>query len=194
MEDLKNEVILVFEELYRYLADRRISILIRLKKIREAYGRNKELTQAIEELKIAKEAMKSNLLSSMGDVYDEKIRGFENSKIETENLEFVQFRCYSEKIRKAINELDLYELSAEYVGRENTLLKAYKEGGGNGELHNPRSIVLDTARDEVYVCDYSNSHIQVLSTVGVYLRQFGGEHLTYPICFYLVYHSKMNCL
>ena len=63
----------------------------------------------------------------------------------------MQFRCYSEKIRKAINELDLYELSAEYVGRENTLLKACKEGGGNGELHNPRSNILDTARDEVYV-------------------------------------------
>ena len=142
LEDLKNEVILVFEELYRYLADRRIAILTRLNKIREAYGRNKELTQAIEELKIAKEAMRSNLLSFMGDVYDEKIRGFENSKVETENLEFVQFRCHSEKIRKAINELDLYELSSEYVGREKTLLKACKEDGGNGELHNPRSILL----------------------------------------------------
>ena len=86
LENLKNEVILVFEELYRYLADRRIAILTRLNKIREAYGRNKELTQAIEELKIAKEVMKSNLLSSMGDVYDEKIRGFENSKVETENI------------------------------------------------------------------------------------------------------------
>ena len=129
MEDLKNEVILLFEELYRYLAHRRIAILTRLNKIREAYGRNKEITQTIEELKIAKEAMKINLLSSMGDVYDEIIRGFENSKVETENLEFVQFRCHSEKIRKAINEkrLDLYELSAEYVGRENSLLKACKE-------------------------------------------------------------------
>ena len=86
--------------------------------------------------------MRSNLLSSIGDVYDEKIRGFENSKVETENLEFVQFRCHSEKIRKAINELDLYELSSEYVGREKTLLKACKEDGGNGELHNPRSILL----------------------------------------------------
>ena len=47
-------------------------------------------------------------------------------------------------------------------------------------MHNPRSIVLDTARDEVYLCNYSNSRIQVLSTVGVDLQQFGGEHLTYP--------------
>ena len=130
LEDLKKEVIVEFEELYRYLADRRIAILTRLNKIREAYGRNKELTQAIEELKIAKEVMKSNLLSSIGDVYDEKIRGFENYKVETENLEFVQFCCYSEKIRKAINEIDLYELSAEYVGRENTLLKLVRKVEG----------------------------------------------------------------
>ena len=184
LEALKNEVILVFDELYRYLADRRTALLTRLNKIREAYGRNVELTQAIEELKIAKEGMKSNLLSSMGGVYDEKIRGFENSMVETENLEFVQFRCYSEKIRRAINEIDLYELSAEYVGRENPLLKVCRKGRGNGELYNPRGIVLDTARDEVYVCDHSNSRIQVFSTVGVYLRQFGGDHLTepYAIC------------
>ena len=179
-EDLKNEVILVFEELFRYLADRRTVLLTRLDKIREAYGKNKELIKAIEELKIAKEGMKSNLLASMGNVYDEKIRGFENSKVDTENFEFVQFRYYSDKIRKAINEIDLYELSAEYIGRENPILKACKKGRGNGNFVNPRGIVLDSVRDEVYVCDYSNSRIQVLSSVGVYLRQFGRDHLTEP--------------
>ena len=180
LEDLKKEVILVFEELYRYLADRRIVLLTRLDKIREAYGRNNELIQAIDELKIAKASVKSNLLASMSEVYDGKIRGFENAKVDTENLEFVQFRCYSEKIRKEINEIDLFELSEEYVGRENPVLKACKRGRGNGEFVNPRGIVLDTARDEVYVCDNSNSRIQVLSTAGVYLRQFGRDHLTEP--------------
>ena len=184
LEDLKNEVIIVFEELFRYLVDRRILLLTRLDKIREAYGKNEELIQAIEELKIAKEGMKSNLLTSMGNMYDEKIRGFENSKVVTENLEFVEFRCYSDKIRKAINEIDLYELSAEYIGRENPFLKACKKGSGNGNFVNPRGIVLDSVRDEVYVCDYSNSRIQVLSSEGVYLRQFGRDHLTepYAIC------------
>ena len=180
LEDLKNEVILVFEELFRYLADRRTVLLTRLDKIREAYGKNKELIQAIEELKIAKEGMKSNLLASMGNMYDEKIRGFENSKVDTENFEFVEFRCYSDKIRKAINQIDLYELSAEYIGRENPILKACKKGRGNGEFANPAGIVLDSVRDEVYVCDYSNSRIQVLSSEGVYLRQFGRDHLTEP--------------
>ena len=180
LEELKNEVILVFEELFRYLADRRIILLTRIDRIREAYGKNKELIKAIEELKIAKEGMKSNLLASMGNVYEEKIRGFENSKVDTENLEFVQFRCYSDKIRKAINEIDLYELSAEYIGRENPFLKACKPGSGNGNFVSPRGIVFDSVRDEVYVCDYSNSRIQVLSSEGVYLRQFGRDHLTEP--------------
>ena len=186
LADLKNEVILLFEELYRYLADRRIAILTRLNKIREAYGRNKELTQAIEELKIEKEVTNSNLLSSMSDVYDEKIRGFEDSKIETENLEFVQFRCYSEKIRKAMNEHDLYELSTEYVRRENRLLKACKEGGGKGELHNPRSIVLDTARDEVYVCDYSNSRIQSIEYCRSVSTIVWRRTLDIPICYLFI--------
>ena len=40
-----------------------------------------------------------------------------------ENLEFVEFRCFSGKIRKAIEETDLIELIPEYVGRENPVIR-----------------------------------------------------------------------
>ena len=95
-------------------------------------------------------------------------------------MKFVEFRCYSEKIRKAIDEIDLYELSPEYFGRENPVLTACYKGRKNGELNNPFGIVLDRARNEVYVCDKGNSRIQVLSTIGEYVRQFGRDHLIEP--------------
>ena len=99
-------------------------------------------------------------------------------------MKFVEFRCYSEKIRKAIDEIDLYQLSPEYFGRENPVLTACYRGRKNGKLNNPAGIALDRARNEVYVCDFGNSRIQVLSTIGEYVRQFGRDHLTepYAIC------------
>ena len=95
-------------------------------------------------------------------------------------MKFIGFRCYSEKIRKAIDEIDLYELSPEYFGRENPVLTACYAGNKNGELDNPFGIVLDRTRNEVYVCDMDNRRIQVLSTIREYVRQFGREHLTQP--------------
>ena len=47
-------------------------------------------------------------------------------------------------------------------------------------MDNPKGIALDRARNEVYVCDLGNSRIQVLSTIGEYVRQFGRDHLTEP--------------
>ena len=47
-------------------------------------------------------------------------------------------------------------------------------------MYNPKGIVLDRARNEVYVCDNGNSRIQVLSAIGEYVRQFGRDHLTQP--------------
>ena len=51
-------------------------------------------------------------------------------------------------------------------------------------MDNPKGIALDRARNEVYVCDLGNSRIQVLSTIGEYVRQFGRDQLTepYAIC------------
>ena len=159
--------------------------------MREDYRVNTDLANAIAELRELKEGLKSNLLASVDEAFGEKLRVFENSKIDTENLEFVGFRCYSEKIRKAINEIDLYDLSPEYVGRENPFLTACYEGSDDGELFNPKGIALDRARNEVYVCDTSNSRIQVLSTVGEYVRQFGRHHLTEPYAICLLQQDEL---
>eukprot|EP00800_Vazella_pourtalesii_P009946 TRINITY_DN2499_c0_g1_i1.p1 TRINITY_DN2499_c0_g1~~TRINITY_DN2499_c0_g1_i1.p1 ORF type:complete len:388 (+),score=87.37 TRINITY_DN2499_c0_g1_i1:889-2052(+) len=180
LEQMREQVFRAFDEVFQFLVNRRDFLLARLDKMREDYRVNTDLANAIAELRELKEGLKSNLLASVDEAFGEKLRVFENSKIDTENLEFVGFRCYSEKIRKAINEIDLYDLSPEYVGRENPFLTACYEGRDDGELFNPRGIALDRARNEVYVCDRGNSRIQVLSAVGDYVRQFGRHHLTEP--------------
>ena len=189
LEQMKNEVVQMFDELIHYLVGRRNILLNRLDEIRQKFRMDTDFAKAIKEVMGMKDGLKSNLLASLDKAFDEEIRVYENAKLYKENLKFVEFRCYSEKIRKAIDEIDLYELSPEYVGRENPVLTACYEGNKNGELYNPKGIVLDRARNEVYVCDNGNSRIQVLSTIGEYLRQFGRDHLAQP---YAICISKQN--
>ncbi|KAI6657863.1 hypothetical protein LOD99_605 [Oopsacas minuta] len=188
LEGLKMEIIRKFDELFAFLTEHRDSLLTRLAKMKEGYDTNLALEQAINELKIAKAnaqtIMKSNLLGPVRKVFDDQLVGLENSKVAVDNLEMVEFRCYSQKIRTAVKEIDLFEIIPEYVRRENPILKVCKRGTGNGELINPRGIAVDRASNELYICDKSNSRIQVLNTEGKYLRSFGTDHLKepYSIC------------
>ena len=180
LEQMTNEVVQMFDELIQYLVGCRNILLNRLDEIRQRFRMDSDFAKAIKEVMEMKDGLKSNLLASLDKAFDEEIRVYENAKLYKENLKFVEFRCYSEKIRKAIDEIDLYELSPEYFGRENPVLTACYDGRNNGELDNPTGITLDRARNEVYVCDNGNSRIQVLSTIGEYVRQFGRDHLTQP--------------
>ena len=128
--------------------------------------------------------MTSNLIGdplyAVNQTLDREIEMKTAEKVPIDDFEFTEFRCYSEKIRKSIDEIDLYELSPEYFGRENPVLTACYQGDENGELDNPFGIALDRARNEVYVCDMDNRRIQVLSTIGEYVRKIGRDHLTQP--------------
>ena len=184
LEQMTNEVVQMFDELFQYLVGRRNILLNRLDEIRQKFRMDSDFAKAIKEVMAMKDGLRSKLLASLDKAFDEEIRVYENAKLYKENLKFVEFRCYSEKIRRAIDEIDLYELSPEYVGRENPVLTACYSGRENGELYNPQGIALDRARNEVYVFDLGNRRIQVLSTIGEYVRQFGRDHLTepYAIC------------
>ena len=191
LQDMQNDINRSFDELIRDLNIRRNLLLGRIEQMREDYRINSDLGNAMKELRMWKDDLKSNLLRSLGEDFDEQLREFENSKVDTVNLEFVAFRCYSDKIREAIDDIDLFELFPEYVGRENPVLTACYRGSENGELDNPAGIALDKAREEVYVCDNSNKRIQVLSTVGVYIRQFGRGHLIDLFAIYLSQQDEL---
>ena len=108
----------------------------------------------------------------------------EESKVEVEDLDLVSFRCYSEKICKSIDEIDLIEQIPEYVGKERPILSKCKAGSGNGEFCNPRGVAFDKIQNKLYICDRSNHRIQVFNTNGKFLHSFGHDQLQgpYGIC------------
>ena len=188
LEKLKIEILRTFEELSNYLSIHKQKLLSRLIRIKEGYDKNTELNAAIEQLRIMKDTgmkvMKSNLLESVTKDFNDRLKVMEDSKVEVEDLDLISFRCYSDKIRKSIDEIDLIELIPEYVGREHPILSKCKAGSGKGEFHDPRGITFDKIQNKVYVCDSSNHRIQVFDTNGKFLHSFGDDQLQspYSIC------------
>ena len=184
LEKLKIEILRTFEELSNYLSIHKQKLLSRLIRIKEGYDKNTELNAAIEQLRIMKDTgmkvMKSNLLESVTKDFNDRLKVMEDSKVEVEDLDLISFRCYSDKIRKSIDEIDLIELIPEYVGREHPILSKCKTGSGKGEFMNPRGIRFDKIQNKVYVCDSSNHRIQVFDTNGKFLNSFGDDQLQEP--------------
>ena len=188
LEGLKFEIIRTFEDLHRSLVERRDNLLSRLARIKQGHDRNVTLEEAINELKLTRDnmvgTMRSNLvgeaLDKMKATLDREIESKLAEKVAVENVEFVEFRCFSDKIRKSIGETDLLELIPEYVGRENPVLKRCRQGRGNGQFSSPRGISIDRNTNEVFIADRSNSRIQVLTAEGEYLSSFGTAHLKEP--------------
>ena len=188
LEALKLEILRTFDELSRNLVAHRDSLLSRLARIKDGHDRNVELEEAINQLRISKDnflaTMTSNLVGASLDAIKERLdRDIETkvaNKVVVENLEFVEFRCLSGKIRKAIEGTDLIELIPEYVGRENPVIKRCSRGSGNAEFRTPGGISIDRIKNDVFIADKNNCRIQVLTTIGEYLRSFGTDHLTEP--------------
>ena len=184
LEELKIEILETFEELSNYLSVHKQKLLSRLIRIKEDYDKNTELNAAIEQLRSVRDTalkvMKSNLLESVREDFDNRLKKMEESREELEDLDLVSFRCYSDKIRKSIDEIDLIDQIPEYVGREHPILSKCKVGTGNGEFHNPRGVAFDKIHNKLYICDLSNHRIQVFNTDGEFLHSFGSNQLQRP--------------
>ena len=184
LEKLKMEILETFEELSNYLSVHKQKLLSRLIRIKEGYNKNTEIDSAIEQLRslrdTALKVMKSNLLKSLREDFDTRLKNMEDTKVDLEDLDLVSFRCYSEKIRKSIDEIDLIAQIPEYVGREHPIISKCKAGYGKGEFHNPRGIAFDKIQNKLYICDSYNSRIQVFNTDGEYLHSFRNDQLLKP--------------
>ena len=188
LEALKLEILRTFDELCRSLVAHRDDLLFRHDRIKEGHDRNVELEEAINQPRITNDTIQGTMINnlvgaSLDAIKERLVRDIETkvvNKVVVENLEFVEFRCSSGKIRKAVEETDLIELIPEYVRRENTVIKRCRIGRGSGEFINPSGILIDRIKNEVFITDLSNSRIQILTTEGEYLRSFGTDHLKEP--------------
>ncbi|KAI6647691.1 NHL repeat containing protein [Oopsacas minuta] len=68
-----------------------------------------------------------------------------------------------------------YQLNGKFISRIG------KPGKGELEFTDPLGLTFDESNGEVYICDFTNNRIQILSKELTYRTQFGQDHLNCPL-------------
>ena len=75
---------------------------------------------------------------------------------------------------------EMREWELDYSLKKQPVLAVGRKGKANNELHESRGLVLDEPNHLIYIADYWNSRIQVVSFAGKFLKRFGQGILESP--------------
>ena len=75
---------------------------------------------------------------------------------------------------------EVREWELDYSLKKQPVLAVGKKGTANNELNAPRGLALDEPNQLIYIADYWNSRIQVVSFAGKFLKRFGQGILKQP--------------
>ena len=79
-----------------------------------------------------------------------------------------------DSIVKSDHNILVYKLNGDFV------YKIGKYGKGNAEFNLPRGLACNESNGDIYICDYGNNRIQILSKKLQFKSQFGADQLKYP--------------
>ena len=75
---------------------------------------------------------------------------------------------------------EVTECELDYSLKKKPVLAVGKKGKANNELYHPRGLALDEPNQLIYIADWNNSRIQVVSFAGKFLKRFGHGILQRP--------------
>ena len=75
---------------------------------------------------------------------------------------------------------EVRECELDYSLKKQPVLAAGKRGRANDELYEPKGLALDEPNQLIYIADWGNSRIQVVSFAGKFLKRFGQGILKSP--------------
>ena len=176
------------------LEQRRLFLLTTLRDKRENIRANHVVLKQVEEQlvessRILEGLMTHNLLHSMQQniVAAMKTKLAELQANTPLNQEMI-FTCYTHDIDEhiarlgEIHQLDTPSLSVipHYATFHQPIVAVGKTGTAPGELHSPQGISIELESEHIYLADRENSRIQIFSSKGNCLNQFGDQHLMKP--------------
>ena len=190
---LTQEIEEKFSHFHSLLETRRVSLLERVKKMRELYQQHQELSEAIKEVEgmrnAASEMLKMNLTArskqNVIKTCDDDIKEFTEKKADLDQVSSLKFVVNSEEFSDCVKRMHLREIEAvEYSKRREPLVMKGKMGYGEGEVIDPGGISIDDTSNEVFVTDYVKNLVCVYSSEANFIRKFGKEQLNgpYGIC------------
>ena len=186
-DTVSNQILQTFETLINQLIARRDALLHKLTQLREDYT-NKETTrlEAIRELEKTRRQLEEMSLKVNKNipihqqatrVYQE---GLDNLQTPTK-LPYPLFQCKTlTTLQSAVSEFgDVLEWEVpDYSLKKVPILTAGREGKGKKEL-DAMGLFLDEDTRQIYIADYENSRVQVMSLQGEFITSLGQDVLKY---------------
>ena len=178
----------IFDPLIAQLIARRNALLLELSQLREDYS-NKETTRrtAIQEIETAQQQMLmlSLKVNINTPVHQQAADAFEQGlqQLETPTrLPCPHFACPTlHKLESLISEFGevIDREVPDYSLKREPVLTAGKLGTGSKEL-NARGLTIDESNELIYIADYWNKRVQIVSFKGDFIKRFGQYKLKEP--------------
>ncbi|KAI6660111.1 PKD domain-containing protein [Oopsacas minuta] len=107
---------------------------------------------------------------------------FKQDYLIKENIPIPIHSFYTEGLDSLLEQLEklgsIQEIAESYKNKTQPIRRIGKRGSEKGELYNPSGLALDG--DKIYIADTENNRIQIFSTEGKFIHEFGKEQLNYP--------------
>ena len=182
------QILNTFEPLIQQLIARRDALLRKLQDMKEDYLRKESTRKAAREELLATQLHLHELSLKVNenkeyhqqatDIYKERIQQLETpTKLP---LPFLSCSTLNE-LRTAISEFgEVKECKLDYSLKKQPVLAVGKGGSAENELYCPAGLALDEVNQLIYIADWWNSRIQVVSFKGKFLKRFGPDILKEP--------------
>ena len=186
---LTQEIEEKFSHFHSLLETRRVSLLEKVKKMRELYQQHQELSEAIKQLegirRATNEMLKMNLAAREKEnaikMWDDKIKELTGKQTDLDHVSTLNFVVNTEEFSDCVKRMHLREMeTVDYGKRREPLVMKVKRGCGDGEVITPKGIAIDDASNEVFVVDWYIDLVIVFSSEGDFIRKFGEEQLDSP--------------
>ena len=187
-DTVSTQILQTFQTLINQLIARRDALLHKLSQLREDYT-NKETTrlEAIRELEKTRKQLEEMSLKVNKNIpiHQQATRmyqeGLDNLQTPTK-LPHPLFQCQTLKtLQSAVSEFgDVIEYEVpNYSLKKEPILTAGKKGKGEKEL-NAVGLFFDEDTQQIYIADWGNDRVQVVSLQGEFITRFGQDVLQRP--------------
>ena len=178
----------IFYPLIAQLIARRDALLLELSQLREDYS-NKETTRRAtrQEIETAQQQMQMlSLKENIGiQVHQQAADAYKRRQQQLEtptNLPCPHFTCPTlyklESLIAEFGEVKDWEVP-DYSLKREPVLTAGKRGTGSKELK-ARGLAIDESNELIYIADYGNKRVQIVSFKGNFIKRFGQYKLSRP--------------
>ena len=182
------QILNTFEPLIRQLIARRDALLRELQDMKEKYLTKESNRKAARDELLATQQHLQELSLKVNenkqyheqatDVYGERIRQLETPT----KLPLPFLSCPTlNRLTTAIAEFgEVKECKLDYSLKKEPVLAVGKKGRNDNELYQAIGLALDEFNQLIYIADWHNSRIQVVSFEGKFLKKFGQDILKRP--------------